>query len=84
MVTISNRCKFLVSYERMYNWCDYLIYQYVFFVFSSINVGSYDPRSGPTIHDPTYLPQSYIGSRFLTTFFKPHILISVYIKKYKK
>ena len=46
----------------MYNLCDYLTYQCVFFF--SNNVGSYDPRSTiqsydlrsmipPTSHDPT-------------------------------
>ena len=28
----------------MYNLCDYLTYQCIFFVFVSNNVGSYDPR----------------------------------------
>ena len=48
----------------MYNLCDYLIYQCVFFGFFSNNVGSYDPRSDFTIYDPTYLPRSYVGSQF--------------------
>ena len=48
----------------MYNLYDYLTYQCVFFVFFSNNVGSYDPRSDPTIHDLAYLPRSYVGSRF--------------------
>ena len=47
----------------MYNLFDYLTYQCVFFFFSN-NVGSYDPRFDPKIHDPTYLPQSYVVSRF--------------------
>ena len=36
----------------MYNLCDYLTYQCVFFFFSN-KVGSYDPRFDPKIHDPT-------------------------------
>ena len=48
----------------MYNLCDYLKYQCVFFFSFSNNVGSYDPRFDPTIHDFTYLPWSYVRSGF--------------------
>ena len=34
------------------------------FFFFSNNVGSYDPRSDPTIYDLTYLLQSYVKSWF--------------------
>ena len=58
----------------MYNLYDYLTYQCVFFVFFSNNVRSYDPRSDLTIHDPIYLPRSYVGS-ILTTLLTVHILM---------
>ena len=35
------------------------------FVFFSNNIGSYDPRSDPTIQDPTYLPQSHLPPTIL-------------------
>ena len=65
----------------MYNLCDYLTYQCVFFVFFlfffSNNVGSYDPWSDPTIHDLTYLPRSYVGSRFWQPWLYPLQVASV-------
>ena len=54
---------YLFYYEWMYNLCNYLTYQYVFF-FSSNNVRSYNPRSDSTIYDPTYLSRFYVGSWF--------------------
>jgi len=42
----------------MYNLCNYLAYQCVYFFPS--NVGSYDLRFDPTIYDPTYISWSYV------------------------
>ena len=46
----------------MYN----LTYQllFFFFLFFPNNVGSYNPRSNPSIYNPNYLPWFYVGSRF--------------------
>ena len=53
---LTNRCSDVLQlYQWMYNLCDYLTYQCVFFVFFSNNVGSYDLRSTVplTSHNPT-------------------------------
>ena len=57
-----NYIKWMKIYEWMYNLCDYLTYQCVFFF--SNNVGSYNSQSDPTIYNFTCLPWSYIGSQF--------------------
>ena len=58
----------VVIYGNYINECIiYVIIQHInvyFFVFFSNNVGFYDLQSDPTIHDPIYLPRSYLGSRF--------------------
>ena len=59
----------------MYNLCDYLTYQYVFFIFFLNNVGSYDLWFDPTIYDPIYLPRSYERFRFLITLVSPLFLL---------
>ena len=53
----------------MNNLCDYLTYQCVFFVSFSNNLESYNPRFDPMIYNPTYLPWSYVGSRFWQPWF---------------
>ena len=42
----------------MYNLCNYLTYQCLFFFPN--NVGSYSPRFNHSIYDPTYLPWFYV------------------------
>ena len=59
VVMYGNYIKYMQIYEWMYNLCNYLIYQCVFF---SNNVGSYYSRFDYTIHNSTYLLWSYVRS----------------------
>ena len=58
---------FIFFYGWIHNLHDYSTYKVIINMFFALNpkyVRSYDPRSDLTIHDPTYLPWSYVGSWF--------------------
>ena len=46
----------------------YYTNEFFFFFSLSNNVRSYDLRFNITIHDPTYLPRSYVESQFLQPY----------------